>query len=81
MNLQRLLSPLLAIAAALAGLFVIVTVLLGNGNQLATLFRYLLVAGLVAGLFWPRGTLMFWLVLCGYTDLLKRLMVVFGRVQ
>lgn len=81
MNLQRLLSPLLAIAAAFMSLFVIATILLGHGNHLAMLFRYLLVMGFVAGLFLPRGALMFWLVLCGYTDLLKRLMVVFGSVQ
>lgn len=63
------------------GLFVIASILLGHGNQLATLFRYLLVVGFLAGLIFPRGGLMFWLALCGYTDLLKRFMVVFGRVQ
>lgn len=81
MNSQRSLAPILGIAAALISLFVIASVLLGHGNQLAQLFRYLLVAGFLSGIMFPRGTLFFWLALCGYTDLLKRLMVVFGRVQ
>ena len=81
MMAQRTFNPLLGIAAALGSLFVIATVLLGHGNQLALLFRYLLVAGFFAGLLFPKGTLIFWLVLCGYTDLLKRFMVVFGNVE
>src|SRR4051812_12384476 len=81
MNPQRSLAPLLGIAAALMSLFVIVSVLVGQGNHLATLFRYMLIGGFVSGLFFPRGTLIVWLVLCGYIDMLKRLMVVFGSVQ
>ena len=81
MNAQKSLTPIIGIAAALMSLFVIASVLLGHGNQLAQLFRYLLVAGFLSGIMFPRGTLFFWLALCGYTDLLKRLMVVFGRVQ
>jgi hypothetical protein len=81
MNPQRSLAPLFGIAAALASLFVIVSVLMGKGNNLATLFRYLLVAGFTCGVVFPRGTVLVWLVLCGYIDMLKRLMVVFGSVQ
>jgi hypothetical protein len=81
MNPQRSLAPLLGIGAALASLFVIASVLMGRGNNLATLFRYLLVVGFACGLLFPRGTLLVWLVLCGYIDMLKRLMVVFGSVQ
>jgi hypothetical protein len=81
MNQQRTLAPVLIIGAALSSLFVIVSVLMGQGNHLAKLFRYLLLAGFVAGILFPRPTLVFWMVLCGYTDLLKRLMVVFGDVE
>lgn len=78
---HRTLAPVLVILAVLSGLFVIVSVLLGDGNDLATLFRYLLVAGFVCGFLFPKRTIMVWMVLCGYTDLLKRLMVVFGDVE
>lgn len=81
MNSRSSIGPIIGIAAALLGLFVITSVLLGQGNQLAALCRYLLVAGFVIGLTFPRGGLIVWLMLCGYTDLLKRLMVVFGRVH
>src|SRR6187549_3056479 len=81
MNQQRSLAPLFGIGTALVSLFVIVTVLMGRGNNLAALFRYILVAGFACGLVFPRGTLLVWLVLCGYIDMLKRLMVVFGSVQ
>jgi hypothetical protein len=81
MNQQRTLAPLVGIAAALISLFVIGSVLMGHGNNLAKLFRYVLVAGFVSGILFPRPTLILWMVLCGYTDLLKRLMVVFGEVE
>jgi hypothetical protein len=81
MKARPLILPILAIATALAGLFIITTVLMGQGNQLGTLCRYLLVAGFVMGWTFPRRTLVFWLIFCGYTDLLKRLMVVFGSVR
>jgi hypothetical protein len=81
MNRPRYFGLLVGVAVAFSSLYVIASILLGHGNQLATLFRYLLVVGFVAGLLFPRGTLVACLVFCGYADLLKRLMVVFDRVQ
>jgi hypothetical protein len=81
MNRRRSFGPLLGFAVALASLYVIASILLGRGNQLALLFRYLLAAGFVGALLVPRGALVVCLVFCGYADLLKRLMVVFDRVQ
>jgi hypothetical protein len=80
MNSQRF-SPLLGFLMVCASLIVIASVLLGNGNQFSMLFRYVLILGFVFGLLLPRPALIFWLVLCAYTDLLKRLMIVSGRVE
>jgi hypothetical protein len=80
MNSQRF-SPLLGFFVVCASLIVIASVLLGNGNQFSMLFRYVLILGFVSGLLLPRPALIFWLVLCAYTDLLKRLMIVSGRVE
>lgn len=65
----------------LGGLFVMLSILLGGGNEIAAFYQYLLGALFIAGVATPRGAFIFWLVLCGYTDLLKRLMVVTGRVS
>jgi hypothetical protein len=81
MNRSRHFGPLLGFAAALGSLFVIASILLGHGNQFAALLRYLLIVGFAVGLLFPRGALITCLVFCGYADLLKRLMVVFDRVQ
>lgn len=65
----------------LGGLFAVVSILLGEGNEMASFYQYLLMAFFVAGFLIPRSTFIFWLALCGYTDLLKRFMVVTGRVS
>ena len=81
MNSRNTVAPIAIIAGMLAGLFVIASVLLSSGNQLAALCRFLLVGGFVFGFLFPRAGLLFWLGLCGYTDLLKRLLIVSGRIS
>ncbi|MFZ4764467.1 MAG: hypothetical protein ACOYMN_05890, partial [Roseimicrobium sp.] len=73
--------PIAGMVTLLIGLFVTASVLLGSGNQLAALCKYLLVAGFVCGYLFPKGGFVFWMGLCGYTDLLKRLMIVSGRIS
>lgn len=61
-------------------LYMLTSVLLSEGNLVGQLCRFLLVAGFVMGVLLPRLTFVFWLIGCGYLDLLKRLMVVSGRM-
>lgn len=61
-------------------LYMLVSVLLTEGNIVGHLCMFLLVAGFIMGMIAPRGTLVVWLVGCGYLDFLKRLMVVSGRI-
>jgi len=81
MNSQRPFNPMFVIVPVLIGLGLIVSVLTGGGNRLGLFFRNLLVLSFMAGFLFPRGMLAMWLVLCGYTDFFKRLMVVFGSVS
>ncbi len=74
-------SFLIVIVSAIAGLFVVVTVLLSQGNSLAHLCFYILIGGGIFGLLAPRSAFYFWIVACAYSDLLKRLTVVFGEVS
>ncbi len=72
---------LIAVGSALAGLFVVSTVLLSQGNSLAHLCFYLLIGGGIYGLLAPRSAFYLWIIACAYSDLLKRLTVVFGEVN
>lgn len=74
-------SALIIIGGVLGGLMVTLSVLLSHGNTLAQLCFYLLVGGIVAGLLAPRTTFYVWIVACAYSDLLKRLTIVFGEVS
>ncbi len=75
------LKPIAVACLVLLGLMMTASVLLGSGNQLAALCKYMLVVAFALGAIFPRGSFVFWLVLCGYTDLLKRFMVVSGRIS
>jgi hypothetical protein len=82
MNSQNpFVSAMIAIGGVLAGLFVVLSVLLSHGNSLAHLCFYLLIGGGILGLLAPRAAFFAWIVACGYTDLLKRLTIVFGEVS
>ncbi len=77
-------SPITVIiiaCCAVLGLFAILSILLSSGNGLAKLCFYLLIAGGVFGLLVPRTAFYLWIIVCGYTDLLKRVMVVFGNIE
>ena len=68
---------LLGTAFALYGIF---SVLLTDGNSISEFCRMLIVAGFLVAALNPRLGLILWLVSSGYIDLLKRLMVVSGRI-
>ena len=61
----------------LFGILVIIQVTSGEGNSLATAAKFIAVGSLVFGLLSPKSGLVWIVVLCGYSDLLKRLMVLF----
>ncbi|MEI6537083.1 MAG: hypothetical protein WCN98_17210, partial [Verrucomicrobiaceae bacterium] len=82
MNRQNSFAPVIIVLfGTFAGLFVVLSVLLGGGNTLAHLCYYILLGGGVLGLMAPRSAFYVWIFMCGYSDLLKRLMVVFGDVS
>lgn len=63
------------------GLFALLSILLTEGNSIGELCRYLLVGGFLLSVVAPRVGFYVWLTLCGYNDLLKRLMIMGGRVN
>lgn len=73
-------SVLVILAGMGLVLYMLTAVLLSEGNLVGQLCRFLLVAGFVMGVLLPRPAFIFWLVGCGYLDLLKRLMIVSGRM-
>ena len=50
-------TPLAIIAAMIAALYAIASILLGGGNELAALCDYLLLAAVFVGLVFPRGSI------------------------
>lgn len=65
----------------LLALFAIASILLGDTNAIAHLFLYLMVGGAVLALMAPRQAFVLLMISCAYVDLLKRLMVVSGRLS
>lgn len=63
------------------GLFALASILLTEGNTVGEFCRYLLVGGFLLSVVSPRTGFYIWLTLCGYNDLLKRLMIMGGRVS
>lgn len=63
------------------GLFALASILLTEGNTIGEFCRYLLAGGFLLSFTAPRIGFYVWLTLCGYNDLLKRLMIMGGRVS
>ncbi len=63
------------------GLFALASILLTEGNTIGEFCRYLLAGGFLLSLVSPRTGFYVWLTFCGYNDLLKRLMIMGGRVS
>lgn len=63
------------------GMFALASILLTEGNTIGEFCRYLLVGGFLLSVVSPRIGFYVWLTLCGYNDLLKRLMIMGGRVS
>ena len=79
MNKRR--TNLLIFGGLFFGLFALGSILLGETNAIAHLFLYLTVTGGLLAVLAPRHGFYLLLVSCAYTDLLKRLMVVSGRMS
>ncbi|TDU73400.1 hypothetical protein EI77_01870 [Prosthecobacter fusiformis] len=73
------LFPLILLGAG--GFFALASILLTEGNTIGEFCRYLLVGGFLLSVVAPRVGFYTWLTLCGYNDLLKRLMIMGGRVS
>lgn len=81
MNENRAFGPIAGIVAVIFGLYATMSVLLSDGNTVGELCRYLLAGGFLLGLLQPRLGFFVWLFACGYTDLLKRFLVIGGRMS
>jgi hypothetical protein len=71
----------LIIMLMLGGLYSMASVLLTSGNTIGELCRFLLVGGFLFCLASPRIGFFIWLMFCGYNDLVKRFLVIGGRVS
>lgn len=77
-NRAGVLFPVLVLGGV--GLFALASILLTEGNTIGEFCRYLLAGGFLLSVVSPRIGFYVWLTLCGYNDLLKRLMIMGGRV-
>lgn len=80
MNDNRLGNFIAVALGILAALYAIFSIILTQGNSISELCLMLMVLGLLLSLAAPRIAFTFWVISSGYIDLLKRLMVVSGRV-
>ncbi|MDB6138207.1 MAG: hypothetical protein JWO94_1279 [Verrucomicrobiaceae bacterium] len=68
------------IGALVLAVYVSSSILLSQGNQLAGLFYYVMLASGVTGLIAPRLAFSLLIIQCAYLDLFKRLMVFAGKI-
>ncbi len=76
-------SPLTIVAiigALVVAVYVSSSILLSQGNQLAGLFYYIMLASGAMGIITPRLSFSLLIIQCAYLDLLKRLMVFAGKI-
>lgn len=64
-----------------AALYFIVSLMITSGNQLGLLFRLILAGAALFGLWQPRMGVFMLVLLSGYTDLMKRLLVLVDRIS
>ncbi len=74
-------SFIVTLGGMLCACYVLVSMLLGGGNTLAELYFFLMIGGFIFGVLSPSGCFRALLLVGGYVDLLKRLMVFDGRVD
>ncbi|OYW76679.1 MAG: hypothetical protein B7Z37_07710 [Verrucomicrobia bacterium 12-59-8] len=64
-----------------AALYFIVSLMMTSGNQLGLLFRLILAGAALFGLWQPRVGVFMLVLMSGYTDLMKRLLVLVDRIS
>lgn len=64
----------------LGGLYAVASVILTEGNTIGQMCQYLMIGGFLLSLLAPRLGFFIWIIFCGYNDLLKRFLVVGGRI-
>lgn len=75
MNSRGIGTIVVGILGMITALIVIVQVTSGAGNALATMAKFLAIGSFFFGILKPRAALIWIVFLCGYSDLLKRMMV------
>ena len=81
MDSNKALAPLVVVIAMLFGVYATMSILLSGGNTVGEFARYVLVGGFFICLLQPRLGFFLWLFACGYNDLLKRFLVIGGRIS
>ncbi len=64
----------------LGGLYAVASIVLTDGNTIGQMCQYLMAGGFLLSLMAPRLGFFIWIVFCGYNDLLKRFLIVGGRI-
>ena len=80
MNNNRGTNALVMMLGICFGIYAIFSVMLTEGNSISELCRMLMVGGFLLSFLNPKLGLILFLASSGYIDLLKRLMVVSGRI-
>ena len=65
----------------LGAIFLIISILSGGGNKVASLFMYLGIAGIILGFLAPKAAFYFAVISTGYIDLIKRFMILDSSVR
>lgn len=73
-------SGILALGSLLFGIYAVTSILLGDSNSISHLTLYMLAGSGLLAMANPRKAIILLLATCAYIDLIKRLMVVSGRV-
>jgi hypothetical protein len=81
MENNRASTVLIFIGGLLLSILALMSVVMTQNNSIGQLARFLLVGGFVICVFRPKTGFFIWLLACGYTDFLKRLMVIAGRIS
>lgn len=81
MNSKSIVTVAVAGICLFTALLVIVSVVTGLGNSLGELAKFGMIGCFLFGVIVPRGGIYLMIILAGYSDLLKRVMVLEGQVS
>ena len=73
-------SLIIIIGGMFLTMLAVLSVMMTHGNSIGALSKYLLIGGFFLCCLQPRLGFFVWVLACGYNDLLKRLMIIAGRI-